>query len=491
MSTPDPTRQLLEQATRELRRLRAENQRLAERRGDAIAVVGLACRFPGGAHDPAAFWRLLAAGADLVGEIPPERWPLDPRLAELRGARFAGLLTAPLADFDADFFALSPREATRLDPQQRLLLELACEALDDAGLALDRLQSRAVGVFVGLSNLDYQERVDAQPELDAYAATGNLHSTAAGRISHALDLHGPCLAVDTACSSSLVAVHLAIRALQRHECDAAIAGGVHLMLSPRMMHKVALTQSLAPDGRCKTFDARADGFVRAEGCGVLALKRLADARRDGDPIRAVLRGSAVNHDGHTMGLTAPSPLAQERLLRAALADAGLQAHDITCIEAHGTGTSLGDPIEVEALQAVYGAPRPGGQRCALASLKTNLGHMEAAAGVGGLIKLILALEHEQIPAHLHLKALNPRIRLDDSALEIPTTPRAWPRAQVPRRAAVSSFGISGTNAHVLVEEAPLLTTTPPPTTNVATTHAASPLAVATTHAASPLTVATT
>ena len=450
MSTPDVMRRLLEQATRELRRLRAENEQL---RPDAIAVVGLACRFPGGAHDPDAFWRLLVEGRDVVREVPPERWPPDPELTGLRGARWAALLDLPLADFDAEFFAISPREAASLDPQQRLLLEVAWEALEDAAIALDRLPGRDVGVFAGVSNLDYRDRVDRQP-LDAYSATGNLHSTAAGRISHCLDLQGPCLAVDTACSSSLVAVHLAIQSLQRRECAVALAGGVNLLLSPRMMEKVARTQSLAPNGRCKTFDARADGFVRAEGCGVVALKRLADALADGDPIRAVLRGSAVGHDGRSAGFTAPNPLAQARLFRAALAHAGLQPHEVSCIEAHGTGTALGDAIEAEALQAVYGPARPDGSRCALASLKPNLGHMEAAAGVAGLIKLILALGREQILPHLHLETQSPRIRLDDGALEIPTRPRTWPRGQVPRRAAVNAFGIAGTNAHVLVEEAP-------------------------------------
>ncbi len=453
MSAADPMRTLLEQATRELRRLRAENERLTAQRGP-IAVIGLGCRFPGGANDPEAFWKLLESGAEAIHEVPPGRWPLTPD--EPRGARWAGLLDVPLADFDAEFFALSGRELESLDPQQRLLLEVAWESLEHAGLALDRARSRVAGVFIGLANLDYRERVDARPP-DVYSATGNLHSTAAGRLSYNLDLHGPSLAVDTACSSSLVAVHLAIQSLQRGECELALAGGVQLLLSPRTMHKVATTLGLAPDGRCRAFDARAQGLVRAEGCGVILLKRLADAQRDGDTIRAVLRGSAVNHNGATLGMTAPSPLAQERLLRAALADAGLAPEQVSCIEAMAAGSPLGDAIEVEALHAVYGAPRPDGSRCAVASLKTNLGHMEAASGIGGLIKTILALEHERIPPHLHLEQLHPQIRLNTSALTIPTRSEPWPRTTTPRRAGVSAFGISGTNAHVLVEEAPATT----------------------------------
>ncbi|MCY1057573.1 type I polyketide synthase [Nannocystis sp. SCPEA4] len=455
-ASTDPMRQLLEQATRELRRLRAENERLAAR-GGPIAVVGIGCRFPGGADDPDAFWRLLEARVDAVREVPPGRWPLDPDAP--RGARWAGLLDVPLSEFDGEFFSISPREAASLDPQQRLLLEVAWESLEDAGIAPARLAGTSGGVFVGLANLDYRERVDAAPP-DVYAATGNLHSTAAGRLSYFLDLHGPSLAVDTACSSSLVAVHLAIRSLQRGECDLALAGGVQLLLSPRTTDKVATTLGLAPDGRCRAFDARAQGFVRAEGCGVVVLRRLADALRDGDNIRAVLRGSAVNHNGHTLGLTAPSPRAQELLLRAALADAGLAPGQITCIEAMGAGSPLGDAIEIEALQAVYGAPRPDGTTCLVGSLKTNLGHMEAACGVAGLIKLVLALERGTIPAQLHLDTPNPRLRLAGSAVRLATSPEAWPRGHVPRYAGVSAFGIGGTNAHVLLEEAPIARTGP-------------------------------
>ncbi|MDC0667757.1 type I polyketide synthase [Nannocystis radixulma] len=455
-ASTDPMRQLLEQATRELRRLRAENERLAAR-GGPIAVVGIGCRFPGGADDPDAFWRLLEERVDAVREVPPGRWPLDPDAP--RGARWAGLLDVPLSDFDGEFFSISPREAASLDPQQRLLLEVAWESLEDAGIAPARLAGTSGGVFVGLANLDYRERVDAAPP-DVYAATGNLHSTAAGRLSYFLDLHGPSLAVDTACSSSLVAVHLAIRSLQRGECDLALAGGVQLLLSPRTTDKVATTLGLAPDGRCRAFDARAQGFVRAEGCGVVVLRRFADALRDGDPIRAVLRGSAVNHNGHTLGLTAPSPRAQELLLRAALADAGLAPEQIHCIEAMGAGSPLGDAIEIEALQAVYGAPRPDGTTCIVGSLKTNLGHMEAASGVAGLIKLVLALERETIPAQLHLDTPNPRLRLASSAVRLATSPEAWPRGHVPRYAGVSAFGIGGTNAHVLIEEAPVARISP-------------------------------
>ncbi|MBI2570996.1 MAG: SDR family NAD(P)-dependent oxidoreductase [Candidatus Schekmanbacteria bacterium] len=454
MTAPD-VRLLLEKAALEVKRLRARVAELETTAHEPVAVVGLGCRFPGGANDPAAFWALLATGRDAVVEIPESRWPAPALPPGLRGSRWAGLLDADLSAFDAGFFGISPREAASLDPQQRLILEVAWEALEHAGQAADRLRGSNTGVFMALSNLDYQDLVKVQPDeaLDAYSATGNLHSTAAGRLSYALDLQGPCLCVDTACSGSLVAVHLACRSLLAGECGLALAGGAHVMLSPLTMHLEALTQGLASDGRCKTFDARADGFVRGEGCGVVALKRLSDARKAGDRVWAVLKGSAVNQDGHSTGLTAPNVLSQERLLREALERARVRAEDISYVEAHGTGTSLGDPIETDALASVFRA-RGDGSTCFLGSVKTNIGHLEAAAGVAGLIKVLLALNAELIPRHLHLQALNPRIRLDGSALAIPVEPVPWPRGDQPRRAGISSFGISGTNVHVVVEEAP-------------------------------------
>ena len=454
--SPDATRELVERATLEVKKLRAQNKSLKEARSQPIAVVGMGCRFPGGASDPEALWRFLQGGGDAIREIPPGRWPEDAASPDARGARWAGLLDGDIGSFDTAFFQIAPREAMSLDPQQRLLLEVAWEALEHGGQAPDRLAGSKTGVFVGMSNLDYQDQVKSQPldQLDAYAATGNLASTAAGRLSYALDLQGPCLSIDTACSSSLVAVHLGCQSLRDGESDLVLAGGVNLLLSPITMRLVAETQGLAPDGRCKTFDARADGFVRAEGCGVVVLKRLSDAQRDGDRIWALIRGSAVNQDGHSTGLTAPNVLSQQALLRQALERARVSPAEVSYIEAHGTGTSLGDPIEVEALTAALGEPRPDGSICALGSVKANLGHLEAAAGVAGLIKVVLAMHHEAIPRHLHFQTLNPRIRLEGTPFVIPTEELAWKRQSAPRIAGVSSFGISVTNAHVILQEAP-------------------------------------
>lgn len=468
MSAHDPSsvRALLERATTDIRRLRAENAALKAQVADThdrIAIVGMACRFPGGCDDLDAYFRFLIDGGDAVTEVPPERWPIDAAGATPRGARFAGLLHGDIRAFDAGFFGIAPREAQSLDPQQRLLLEVTWHALEHAGLPPASLAGSKSGVFIGLSNLDYQDLVKAQPRaaLDAYCATGNLHSTAAGRIAYSLDLQGPCMTVDTACSSSLMAVHLAMRSLQSGECDVALAGGAHLLLSVLTMHLEAQTQALSTDGRCKTFDARADGFVRGEGCGVLVLKRCRDAERNGDRVLAVLRGSAANQDGRSTGLTAPNVLSQKRLLRQALQDAGVAAGAVTYIEAHGTGTPLGDPIECEALADVIGPLATIGpvspadsQPCWLGTVKANLGHLEAAAGVAGLIKTVLALRHQILPPHIHFQTLNPRIRLAGTRLRIATAAQPWPVGTQPRLAGVSSFGISGSNAHVIVEEAP-------------------------------------
>lgn len=469
MSAPDPSsiRALLERATADIRRLRAENAALkaqVSETHDRIAIVGMACRFPGGCDDLDGYFRFLLDGGDAVNEVPAERWPLEAAGTAPRGARFAGLLHGDIRAFDAGFFGIAPREAQSLDPQQRLLLEVTWHALEHAGLPPVGLAGSKCGVFIGLSNLDYQDLVKAQPSaaLDAYCATGNLHSTAAGRIAYSLDLQGPCMTVDTACSSSLMAVHLAMRSLQSGECDVALAGGAHLILSALTMHLEAQTQALSTDGRCKTFDARADGFVRGEGCGMLVLKRHRDAERDGDRVLALLRGSAANQDGRSTGLTAPNVLSQKRLLRQALQDAGVRAQAVSYIEAHGTGTPLGDPIEVEALADIIGpiaTVGPGNpaesQPCWLGTVKANLGHLEAAAGVAGLIKTVLALRHQMLPPHVHFQTLNPRIRLAGTRLRIATAAQAWPRGAQPRVAGVSSFGISGSNAHVIVEEAPV------------------------------------
>jgi myxalamid-type polyketide synthase MxaE and MxaD len=444
----------LREAVAALRDVRAERDALLSAKTEPIAVVGLACRFPG-ASSPREYWRMLESGVDAVREIPAERWPADAVPGKRPEAAYAGLVDR-VDQFDAAFFGISPREAEILDPQQRFLLEVAWEALEDAGQRIDGLAGTATGVFVGICSLDYQHRLLLLgPErFGAYAVTGNMLSTAAGRISYTLGLQGPAVSVDTACSSSLVSIALACQSLRDGESELAIAGGVNMVLSPFVMTMASETQALSPDGRCRTLDARANGFVRGEGCGMVVLKRLSDAVRDGDHIRAVIRGWAVNQDGRSSGLTAPNVFAQEGMLREALRRARVAPDDVGYVEMHGTGTPLGDPIEAEALKNVLGRPRADGSRCALGAVKTNIGHLEGAAGVAGFIKAVLALEHEGVPRNLHFRRLNPRISLDGTPLYVPTETVSWRRGEKRRIAGVSSFGISGTNAHVLVEEAP-------------------------------------
>ncbi|WAS96619.1 type I polyketide synthase [Nannocystis punicea] len=448
----------LKEATAVIERLRGKltaEQARNEAREEPLAIVGAACRFPGGGDGLDAFWERLADGVDAVREIPAERWPQDTIPGGRPEVRWAALLDA-VDRFDAEFFGVSPREAERLDPQQRLLLEVAWEALEDAGARVDALAGAQVGVFAGLNSLDYQHHLMRRglADVDAYSATGTLLSTASGRISYSFGFQGPCVSLDTACSSSLVAVALACQSLRAGECEVALAGGVTLLLSPFMMALAAGTQALSPDGRCKVLDARANGFVRGEGCGMVVLKRLSDARRDGDLVRAVIRGWAINQDGRSTGLTAPNVRSQEELLRAALTRAGVGPHEVGYVEMHGTGTPLGDPIETDALKAVLGAPRADGPSCVLGAVKSNLGHLEAAAGVAGLIKATLALEREVVPKNLHFRRLNPRISLAGTPFVVPREPVPWPRGERRRIAGVSSFGISGTNVHVVLEEAP-------------------------------------
>ncbi len=381
---------------------------------EPLAVIGLGCRFPGGADSPAAFWRLLERGGDAITEVPRDRWDVDayfdpdPDAPGKMSTRFGGFI-ADVDRFDAQFFGITPREAASMDPQQRLLLEVAWEALEDAGQAPDRLTGSATGVFVGLCNADYFHGiVRGDPAgLDAYVATGGAHSVAAGRLAYLLGLQGPNVAVDTACSSSLVAIHLACQSLRSGECRMALAGGVNVILSPETTIMLSRAHMMAPDGRCKAFDARADGFVRAEGAGLVVLKRLSDAQADGDEVLAIIRGTAINQDGRSNGLTAPNGPAQEAVLRSALANARVAPHEVAYVEAHGTGTSLGDPIELRALGAVLGAGRSADRPVVVGSLKTNIGHLESAAGVAGLIKVVQALRHGQIPAQLHFRDAEP------------------------------------------------------------------------------------
>ena len=428
---------------------------------EPIAVVGLACRFPGGADNPEKFWALLDSGADAIREVPADRWDInafydaDADKPGKMSTRSGGFLN-DVSHFDPAFFGIAPREAITMDPQQRLLLEVTWEALEDAGIAAERLAGSATGVFVGICNHDYSLRLMNRniAAIDAYLASGNAHSVAAGRISYCLGLQGPALAIDTACSSSLAALHAACRSLRSGESQLALCGGVNVLCSPETVVALSKAHMLAPDGRCKTFSDRADGFSRGEGCGVVVLKRLGDARADGDRILAVIRGTAANQDGRSGGLTVPNGPAQEAVIRAALADAGVAAEAISYVEAHGTGTSLGDPIEVRALARALGIGRPAGQPLLIGSVKTNIGHLELAAGIAGVIKVILALQHERIPPHLHFDQPSRHIAWSEYQVLVTSGGHPWPRCAEPRLAGVSSFGFSGTNAHAILEEAP-------------------------------------
>ena len=419
---------------------------------EPIAIIGIGCRLPG-ANGPVRFWRLLRDGVDGVGPIPASRWD-DEALRGLDIPRRGGFL-AEVDQFDADFFGISPREAVFVDPQHRLLLEVTWEAIEDGGQAPERLAGAPVGVFVGISTNDYaQLQAMRGGASDGYRITGSAASIAANRISHHFDFRGPSLTIDTACSSSMVAVHLACKSLWDGECELAVAGGVNLILVPEVFASFAKTGLLSPDGRCKAFDAQADGYVRGEGAGMLALKPLSSAMADGDPIYAVIRGGAVNQDGRTNGLTAPNRLAQEAVLRAAYRQAGVSPGQIDYIEAMGTGTLLGDPIELGALAAVLVEGRDLDRRCALGSVKTNIGHLEAAAGVAGLIKTALALHHRRIPPSLHFSQPNPHIAFDEIPVQVQRKIDAWPDSGRPSLAGVSSFGFGGTNAHLVLEQAP-------------------------------------
>ena len=429
---------------------------------DGFAVVGYALRFPGAA-DPDEFWDVLQQGRDAVSEIPSDRWNLDelydadPDAPGKFVTRRAGLIE-DISGFDAPFFGVSTREAVFMDPQHRLLLETAWRAVEHSGTPPSALAGTKTGVFMGLTMQDYLmllTKALSLADIEAYLVTGTSPSAAAGRISYRLGLRGPAVAVDTACSSSLVAVHQACQALRLEECDLALAGGVNLLISPASMINFSRAHMLAPDGRCKTFDAAADGYVRAEGCGVIVVKRLPDAIRDGDRIRAVIRGSAVNQDGTTGGLMAPNGIAQQEVIAEALQRAGVAACDIDYLEAHGTGTSLGDPIEIQAAGAVFGVGRDVGRPLLIGSAKTNIGHLEAAAGIAGLIKVILSLEHQQLPKHLHFQHPSPHIPWDRLPVRVVTEAIPWERSDRPRLAGINSFGFTGSNAHVILEEAPL------------------------------------
>ena len=423
-----------------------------------IAIIGMGCRLPGDGDSPEAYWNLLCNGNNAIEEVPADRWNINDYYdadAEATGKMYArhGAFVNDVDSFDPAFFGISPREAKDIDPQQRLLLEVVWESLERAGIRPSSLHGTETGVFVGLSSDDFSTQAN-QDRLDVHAhqLLGAARSIAAGRVAYFLGLHGPVVQLDTACSSSLVSVYQACQALQSEECELAIAGGVNLILSPATMVALCKLTALAPDGKCKTFDAAADGYVRGEGCGIVVLKRMSDAVRDGDQILASIRAAVINHDGASNGLTAPNGAAQEKLLRKALAKAQLDGRELTYVEAHGTGTVLGDPIELEAINAVYGE-RSADAPLYVGSTKTNIGHLEAAAGIAGLIKVVLMLQHREIPPHLNFDTSNPHIPWDDMSVEVPTELRPWPERDARGLAAVSSFGFSGTNAHVILEAA--------------------------------------
>ena len=457
---------LLRQALRAVEQMKRKLDAAEQRARQPIAIVGMGCRFPGGADDAASFWELLRDGREAISEVPSERWNVDayydpdPAKPGKMVSRFGGFLK-DIDTFDAVFFGIAPREAAMMDPQQRMLLEVTWQALESGAIAPRSLSGSATGIYLGIASGDYGQMQlhsgDARL-LDVHYASGNGHSIASGRLSYLLGLKGPSVSIDTACSSSLVAVHLACQALRAGECSMAIAGGVNAILAPETTVALSQAHMLAPDGRSKAFDARADGFARAEGCGVVVLKPLAQAVADGDRVIAIIRGTAVNQDGASSSLTAPNGPAQEDLMRRALADAGKTADEIGYVEAHGTGTSLGDPIELRALGGVYGAARRDGELLHVGSLKTNFGHMEAAAGIGGLIKLVLALKHGAIPAHVGFETPTPHVPWDRLRLTVARTTTAWPvvESAKPRGGAVSSFGFSGTNAHLIVEQGPVV-----------------------------------
>jgi acyl transferase domain-containing protein/NAD(P)-dependent dehydrogenase (short-subunit alcohol dehydrogenase family)/acyl carrier protein len=431
-------------------------------RREPIAIIGLGCRIPGGACDGRSFWRLMQDEVDAVTPVPRERFDIDafydanPEAPGKIAAREGGFL-GDVDRFDPAFFGISPREAQGMDPQQRLLLEVSWEALEHACQPANRLERSATGVYVAVCGSDYaylQLQSGDRSLLDAHFASGIAHSVFSGRLSYLLGLQGPSLTIDTACSSSLVAIHLACQGLRNGECRMALAGGVNLILGPDLFIALSHSRMLSPDGRCKTFDAAADGFARGEGCGVVVLKRLSDAQADGDNILAVILGSALNQDGASSGLTAPNGPAQEAVIREALARSGVAPRDVGFVEAHGTGTQLGDPLEVHALGAVFGADRQASPPLWIGSVKTNVGHLEAAAGVTGLIKVVLSLQHRTIPAHLHFRTPSPHIHWEDFPIRVPTRAVAWEPINGRRIAGVSSFGFSGTNAHIVLEEAP-------------------------------------
>ncbi|KAA3662074.1 MAG: polyketide synthase, partial [Chloroflexi bacterium] len=428
---------------------------------EPIAITGIGCRFPGGINSTESFWQLLRDEVDAISEIPSDRFDVE-ALYDTKSQTPGKIVTREggfldnIDQFDAGFFGISPREANFVDPQQRLLLEVAWEALENSGQVPGELLGSQTGVFVGMWTNDYEDRMyKSINDIDLYITTGGGRYSASGRLSYAFDFRGPSLTVDTACSSSLVTVHLACHSLWSGESTMAVAGGVNLILEPHITIGYSRSRMLSPDARCKFGDARANGYVRSEGVGLIVLKPLSQAVADGDPIYALIRGSAVNNDGRSSELlVAPGIDTQVAMLREAYRSAGVNPGDVTYVEAHGTGTGVGDPVEIQSLGIVLGEDRPADQPCILGSVKTNIGHTEAASGIAGLIKAVLALKNRAIPASLHLQTPNPKIPWDELPVQIQTSWRDWPEGDGPAIAGVNSFGVTGTNAHIVLQEAP-------------------------------------